>query len=128
MCCLASGCASAQLTQQRHRVQLPWKPRGGGGSDNASFACYGAPGFGLGSQSADYGTYTWHTGLDTFDKVIAANLRRNATMTAMLVYLASEDPVTTPRDRRVMAMDSTGKIPPWPACTKPARSWGASVR
>lgn len=79
-------------------------------------------------ESADYGTYTWHTGLDTFDKVIAANLRRNAPMTAMLAYLASEDPVTTPRDRRVMAVDSTGKIPTWPACTKPARSWGESVR
>lgn len=106
---------------------FPGNPAGGG-SDNASFACYGAPGFGLGSESADYGTYTWHTGLDTFDKVIAANLRRNATMTAMLAYLASVDPVTTPRDRRVMVMDSTGKTPPWPACTKPARSWAESSR
>ena len=109
------------------KLEFPGAPRTGG-SDNASFACYGAPGFGLDSENADYGFYTWHTRRDTYDKVIAANLRRNATLTAMLAYLASEDPVTTPRDRRVMAVDSTGKIPPWPACTKPARSWGESTR
>ncbi|HJR35628.1 MAG TPA: M20/M25/M40 family metallo-hydrolase [Gemmatimonadales bacterium] len=100
----------------------------GGGSDNAAFACYGAPGFGLGSEGADYGSYTWHTGLDTFDKAIAANLRRNATLTAMLAYLASEDPVTVPRDQRVMAPTSSGEPRPWPACTKPARSSAESIR
>jgi len=34
---------------------------GGGGSDYASFLCYGAPAFNLTSLSWDYGTYTWHT-------------------------------------------------------------------
>ncbi|MGE5146856.1 MAG: FAD-dependent oxidoreductase, partial [Candidatus Eiseniibacteriota bacterium] len=42
----------------------------GGGSDNASFVCYGAPAFGLGATSWDYGTYTWHTNRDTFDKIV----------------------------------------------------------
>ena len=106
---------------------FPGNPAGGG-SDNASFACYGAPGFGLGSESADYNLYTWHTGRDTYDKVIAANLRRNATMTAMLAYLASEDPMTVPRDRRIMAMGNDGTRAQWPACTKPARSSGESAR
>lgn len=106
---------------------FPGSPAGGG-SDNAAFACYGAPGFGLGSESADYGSYTWHTGLDTFDKVIAANLRRNATLTAMLAYLASEDPVTLPRDRRVMSPSSSGEARPWPACSKAARSSAESTR
>lgn len=109
------------------RLEFPGAPRTGG-SDNASFACYGAPGFGLDSEDADYSLYTWHTRRDTYDKAIAANLRQNATLTAMLAYLASEDPVKTPRDRRVMAVDSTGKIPPWPACVKPARSWAESTR
>lgn len=106
---------------------FPGSPAGGG-SDNAAFACYGAPGFGLGSESADYGSYTWHTGLDTFDKVIAANLRRNATLTAMLAYLASEDPVTVPRDQRVMVPSNSGEARPWPACTKAARSSVESTR
>jgi hypothetical protein len=106
---------------------FPGSPAGGG-SDNAAFACYGAPGFGLGSEGADYGSYTWHTGLDTFDKVIAANLRRNATLTAMLAYLASEDPATVPRDRRVMSPSSSGEARPWPSCTKPARTSAESTR
>lgn len=100
----------------------------GGGSDNASFACYGAPGFGLGSEGADYGTYTWHTGRDTYDKVIAANLRRNATLTAMLAYLASEDPETVPRDRRIMPIGQNGTQQQWPACTKPPRTSSESAR
>ncbi len=100
----------------------------GGGSDNASFACYGAPGFGLGSESADYGTYTWHTGRDTYDKVIEPNLKRNATLTAMLAYLASEDPATVPRDRRIMPMGQNGQISPWPDCPKPPRTSTESAR
>jgi hypothetical protein len=100
----------------------------GGGSDNAAFACYGAPGFGLGSEGADYGIYTWHTGRDTYDKVIAANLRRNATMTAMLAYLASEDPETVPRDRRIMPVGQNGVQQQWPACSKPPRNSVESAR
>ncbi|MGQ0702745.1 MAG: M20/M25/M40 family metallo-hydrolase [Gemmatimonadales bacterium] len=105
---------------------FPGSPAGGG-SDNASFACHGAPGFGLGSESADYGTYTWHTTRDTYDKVIEPNLKRNATLTAMLAYLASEDPVTVPRERRIPAAGGGpgggGGAGRWPACVSPARSW-----
>jgi carboxypeptidase Q len=108
-------------------LSFPGAPAGGG-SDNASFACYGAPGFGLGSEGADYGTYTWHTGRDTYDKVIAENLKRNATLTAMLAYLASEDPATVPRERRIMPVSQNGTQQEWPACTKPARKSADSSR
>lgn len=108
-------------------LSFPGTPAGGG-SDNASFACYGAPGFGLGSEGGDYGTYTWHTGRDTYDKVIAENLRRNATLTAMLAYLASEDPVTVPRERRIMPAGQSGTPQEWPACVKPARKSSDSTR
>jgi carboxypeptidase Q len=64
----------------------------GGGSDDFSFSCYGAPTFGLSALNWDYGTITWHTDRDTYDKVVFDDLKGNATMTAMLVYLASEDP------------------------------------
>jgi hypothetical protein len=64
----------------------------GGGSDDYSFTCYGAPTFGLGALSWDYSNVTWHTERDTYDKVVFDDLKSNATMTAMLVYLASEDP------------------------------------
>src|SRR4029077_5305752 len=65
---------------------------GGGGTDHASFVMCGAPGFGLGSGQWDYGLYTWHTNRDTYDKISFDDLKGNATLVAMLAYLASEDP------------------------------------
>jgi hypothetical protein len=35
--------------------------------------------------------WTWHTNRDTYDKVVLDDLRYNATLLAMLTYLASED-------------------------------------
>ena len=64
----------------------------GGGSDDFNFSCAGLPAFGLGALSWDYNNYTWHTDRDTFDKIVFDDLKSNATLTAMLVYLASEDP------------------------------------
>jgi hypothetical protein len=64
----------------------------GAGSDDYSFTCYGAPTFGLGALGWDYNTITWHTDRDTYDKVVFDDLKANATLTAMLAYLASEDP------------------------------------
>ena len=87
----------AEISAQHH-AQLP-RRAGRRRHDNASFVCYGAPAFGLGATSWDYGTYTWHTNRDTFDKIVFDDLKNNATLTAMLVYLASEDPETLSRDR-----------------------------
>ena len=70
------------------------------GSDYASFVCYGAPSFSLRSLNWSYSPYTWHTNRDTFDKVIFADLKHNATLYAMLAYMASEEEDRLPRDRR----------------------------
>jgi carboxypeptidase Q len=83
---------------------------GGGGSDNASFACYGAPTFGLGAAQWDYSNFTWHTDKDTYDKVVFDDLKGNATLTAMLVYMASEDPESVKRDTTIVSM--TRALPP----------------
>ena len=93
----------------------------GGGSDNASFACYGAPAFGLGSLSWDYGTYTWHTNRDTYDKVVWDDLKNNVVLTAMLAYLASEEPATMSRTRATIVNPVTGRSTPWPECQVPPR-------
>ncbi|MGH7559594.1 MAG: M20/M25/M40 family metallo-hydrolase [Gemmatimonadales bacterium] len=100
---------------------------GGGGTDNASFACAGAPGFGLGSENADYGEQTWHTIRDTYDKAIPENVKSNATLVAMLAYLASEDATLTPRERRELAIVN-GRQQEWPTCAKAARSRAESSR
>jgi hypothetical protein len=88
-----------------------------GGTDGAVFACYGTPSFGMGALNWNYGTYTWHTNRDTYDKVVFDDLKHNATLAALLVYLASEDPVFISREK------SPGTWPEnWPAnCGKAPR-------
>jgi hypothetical protein len=75
----------------------------GGGSDDFPFACAGLPAFGLGALGWNYGNETWHTDRDTYDKVVFDDLQKNATLTAMLVYLASEDPTLITRERADLA-------------------------
>jgi len=100
-------------------LNIPGAP-GGGGSDYASFICAGAPSFGVSSISWSYGTHTWHTNRDTYDKVVFEEIRNNATLVAMLVYLASEDPVKVDRERRTMPQRG-GQPMQWPAC-QPGRA------
>ena len=109
-----------QLTKNFTTVDFPGSPSSGG-SDNASFICYGAPAFNLGSLSFDYGAYTWHTNRDTFDKIVFDDLKSNATLVAMLAYLASEDPTTVARDKRIMPPTASGEKGEWPTCQTPPR-------
>ncbi len=105
-------------------ISVPGSPSGGG-SDHAAFICSGAPTFGLGSNSWNYFAYTWHTNLDTFDKIVWSEVQNNATLVAMLTYLASEDE-RVPRDRRIMPVDDeTGEPRPWPVCEDGARETNA---
>ena len=107
-------------------LEIPGMPEAGG-TDHAAFLCAGVPAFsfhvGAGRDNPeienrwDTSTYTWHTNRDSFDKIIFEDLRDDAVMTAMLVYLASEDPEPMPRDRRAMPEDSE-----WPECRPPERS------
>ena len=116
-------------------LDVPGLPESGG-SDHMSFLCIPAPAFRLQSNYPDYRQYTWHTNLDTFDKIVFDDLRHNATLAAMLAYMASEDPVLMSREtrelpttrpappetpsRRTMAASSFGE---WPRCRAPQRTW-----
>ena len=95
-----------------------------GGSDHASFVCTGAPAFGLGSLSWDYGLTTWHTNRDTYDKIVFDDLRSNAILIAALVYQAAEDSAAMPRERLdpLPADPQTGQARAWPECRKALRS------
>ena len=64
-----------------------------------------------------------------FDKLVFDDLKHNATLVAMLAYLASEDPQTVPRVRRVMPVDQrTGEQTRWPDCQRPPRKSSESTR
>lgn len=111
----------SEISRHFTSVSFPGVPAAGG-SDHASFVCHGAPGFSLGALSWNYGTYTWHTNRDTFDKIVIDDLRNNATLTAMLVYLASEDAQPVGRARRVPAPSSSGAPGEWPPCREARRT------
>jgi carboxypeptidase Q len=118
--------ASASLARYLARVpaditrnikfSFPGNPSGGG-TDHAAFVSCGAPGFNLGSGDWDYGRYTWHTNRDTYDKISFDDVKLNAALAAMLVYLASEDTVRVSRDKRtVFATGQGGQPGSWPEC------------
>src|ERR1700761_6697681 len=86
--------AAPDSIRNRIKTSFPGSP-GGGGSDFASFDAVGAPGFSLGSLNWSYFNYTWHTNRDTYDKVIFNEVKSNAILTAILIYMASEDPEKT---------------------------------
>ena len=115
-------------------LEIPGTPESGG-TDHASFLCAGVPAFSfhvgtgrtddlpMGTNRWDTSIYTWHTNRDTYDKIVFEDLRDDAVMTAMLVYLASEDAERMPRDQRVMPTGTD-----WPDCRSPARSSAESSR
>jgi hypothetical protein len=68
------------------------KSRRAGGTDSTSFNEAGLPGIGLGQDPIEYGTYTWHTNLDTYERVIEEDVKKSAVAIAAAVYhLAMRD-------------------------------------
>ncbi|HEX7845994.1 MAG TPA: M20/M25/M40 family metallo-hydrolase [Chitinophagaceae bacterium] len=105
-------------------TSFPGSP-GGGGSDYASFVAAGAPAFSLSSTSWLYGSYTWHTNRDTYDKIVFDEVRNNAILTAILVYMACEDPQKTSREKAVLPISPrTGQPGRWPEKRSPTRRGG----
>ena len=63
-----------------------------GGSDNTSFNQAGLPGIGMGQDPIEYQSNTWHTNLDTYERILEDDVKRNAMEVAWAVYqLATRD-------------------------------------
>jgi carboxypeptidase Q len=63
-----------------------------GGTDSTSFNAAGLPGIGLSQDPIEYGTTTWHTNLDTYERVVPEDLQKDAIIVASAVYhLAMRD-------------------------------------
>lgn len=112
-------------TVSRHiETNFPGTP-GRGGSDYASFVAAGAPAFSLSSLSWDYWNYTWHTNLDTYDKIVFDDVRSNVILTAILTYMASEDPEKSSREQIKLPLNQrTGEPMTWPTPRSPTRKGG----
>jgi carboxypeptidase Q len=119
-----------QLPSQvtRHiNIGRPGTAPGTGGSDHSSWQCAKAPVMSLGALSWDYSNTTWHTNRDSYDKVVADDLKNNATLVAMLAYMASEDPQMSPK-YFPRGWNAQGQLTAWPTCAKATRTSGASTR
>lgn len=60
--------------------------RRSGGTDSTSFNEAGLPGIGLGQDPIQYFTYTWHTSLDTYERIMPDEAMRSAIAIAAAVY------------------------------------------
>ncbi|MCA1602517.1 MAG: M20/M25/M40 family metallo-hydrolase, partial [Acidobacteria bacterium] len=62
------------------------------GSDHTSFNAAGLPGIGTALEPIEYGSHTWHTNLDTFERLVEDDLKQAAIVIASAVYeLAMRD-------------------------------------
>ncbi|HEX8635523.1 MAG TPA: M20/M25/M40 family metallo-hydrolase [Pyrinomonadaceae bacterium] len=63
-----------------------------GGTDSTSFNEAGLPGIGLTQDPIEYGSHTWHTNLDTYERIVESDVRSAAIVVAAAVYhLAMRD-------------------------------------
>ena len=63
-----------------------------GGSDNTSFNQAGLPGIGMGQDPIEYNSNTWHTNLDTYERILEDDVKKDAMVVAWSVYqLAMRD-------------------------------------
>ena len=96
-----NGFFGVNATQSRRR----------GGTDSTSFNEAGLPGIGIQQDPIEYGSHTWHTNLDTYERVIEDDVKKSAMVIASAVYhLAMRDQLLPrlPKDR----------MPPLPTTTQ----------
>jgi len=88
-----------------------------GGSDNTSFNQAGLPGIGMGQDPIEYGSHTWHTNLDTYERIIEDDVKKDAVTVAWAVYqLAMRDELLP----RFTKENIAPLPPPDPAMNTPA--------
>jgi hypothetical protein len=68
-----------------------------GGSDNTSFSQAGLPGIGMGQDPIEYGTNTWHTNLDTYERILEDDVKKDAMIVAWSVYQLAMSDTLLPR-------------------------------
>ena len=87
-----------------------------GGSDNTSFNQAGLPGIGMGQDPIEYNSNTWHTNLDTYERILESDVRQDAVEVAWCIYqLAMRDDLM-PR----FAKDAMPPLPPPSPTAEPA--------
>ena len=65
---------------------LATRSRRSGGTDSTSFNAAGLPGIGLSQDTIEYGSHTWHTNLDTYERILEDDVKKAAIVVATAVY------------------------------------------
>ena len=74
-----------------------------GGSDHTSFNQAGLPGIGVLQDPIEYFTHTWHTNLDTYERIVEDDVKASAIVIAAAVYeLAMRDELLPRFDKSSM--------------------------
>lgn len=68
-----------------------------GGSDNTSFNNAGLPGIGMGQDPIEYNSHTWHTNLDTYERILEDDVKKDAMVVAWAVYQLANSDTKLPR-------------------------------
>lgn len=95
------------------------RSRGLGGSDNTSFNQAGLPGIGMGQDPIEYNSHTWHTNLDTYERILEGDVRLNAVTVAWCVYQLAMRDELLPRFARADMPPLPPAPPVEPAPAKP---------
>lgn len=97
-----------------------------GGSDNTSFSQAGLPGIGMGQDPIEYGSHTWHTNLDTYERILEDDVKKDVMVVAWAVYqLAMRDdllPRYSKADMPAKPADETSSQPATPAVRTDAQT------
>jgi carboxypeptidase Q len=83
------------------------RSRGLGGSDHTSFNQAGLPGIGVNQDPIEYGSHTWHTNLDTYERIVEDDVKKSAIVVASAVYQLAMRDELLPRFK-------SGEMPPAP--------------
>lgn len=86
------------------------RSRGLGGSDHTSFNQAGLPGISVNQDPIEYFTTTWHTNLDTYERIIPDDVQSSAIVIAATVYALAMRDEMLPR----FAKDQMPAPPPTP--------------
>ncbi|HYK87377.1 MAG TPA: M20/M25/M40 family metallo-hydrolase [Acidobacteriota bacterium] len=84
-----------------------------GGTDSTSFNQAGLPGVGISQDPIEYMTDTWHTNLDTYERVVESDAKSSAIVIAAVVYQLAMREEALPR------LTKTEMPEPPPAPTRP---------
>jgi hypothetical protein len=91
------------------------RTRATGGTDSTSFNAAGLPGINSLLDPIQYQTYTWHTNLDTYERIVEEDVKQSAIVMAAMVYHVAMRDERLPRFSREDMPRPPRDTPPPPA-------------